>query len=113
MAQQGGLFQDPLCKVVPGIAALLEPVWDVGRARAKHRAIAFRRVMELRQIVGGRVPDRAAIQDLPRAPEADIQIVGGRVRVLDSDAGVAQEGRGLLRHVHNADDSKSSAMVAM
>ena len=91
MAQQGGLIQDP-GKAVPGIAALLERVWEW--APSAIIADAFR-LDELRQIVGGRVPV------VPRSrtyQEAGSDIQSLRSRLLDSDAGVAQEGRGLLRH---------------
>ena len=91
MAKQGGLIQDP-GKAVPGIAALLERVW--GWNPSAIIADAFR-LDELRQIVGGRVPV------VPRSrtyQEAGADVQSLRSRLLDSDAGVAVEGRGLLTH---------------
>ena len=91
MAKQGGLIQDP-GKAVPGISALLERVWEWSPSAII--ADAFR-LDELRQIVGGRVPV------VPRSrtyQEAGADVQSLRSRLLDSDAGVAQEGRGLLRH---------------
>ena len=89
--EAGGLTQDP-GKAVPGIAALLERVWEWSPSAII--ADAFR-LDELRQIVGGRVPV------VPRSrtyQEAGADIQSLRSRLLDSDAGVAHEGRGLLRH---------------
>ena len=91
MAKQGGLTQDP-GKAVPGISTLLERVWEWGPSAII--ADAFR-LDELRQVVGGRVPVVPRSRTYQEAG-ADVQCL--RSRLLDSDAGVAQEGRGLLRH---------------
>ena len=91
MAKQGGLIQDP-GKAVPGISTLLERVWEWGPSAII--ADAFR-LDELRQVVGGRVPVVPRSRTYQEAG-ADVQCL--RARLLDSDAGVAQEGRGLLRH---------------
>ena len=91
MAKQGGLIQDP-GKAVPGIAALLDRVWEWSPSAII--ADAFRQD-ELRQVVGGRVPV------VPRSrtyQEAGADVQSLRSRLLDSDAGVAVEGRCLLTH---------------
>ena len=91
LATQGGLIQDP-GKAVPGIPALLERVWEWGPSAII--ADAFR-LDELRQVVGGRVPVVPRSRSYQEAG-ADVQVL--RSRLLDSTAGVAVEGRGLLRH---------------
>ena len=91
LATQGGLIQDP-GKAVPGIPALLERVWEWGPSAII--ADAFR-LDELRQVVGGRVPVMPRSRTYQEAG-ADVQVL--RSRLLDSTAGVAPEGRGLLRH---------------
>ena len=91
MARQGGLVQDP-GKAVPGIAALLERVWEWTPSAII--ADAFR-LDELRQVVGGRVPVVPRSRTYQEAG-ADVQAL--RSRLLDSNAGVEVEGRGLLRH---------------